>query len=740
MSRAPSLESPLQHTEVSGLPSFLEMEPEPATEPYGLVQGRYELGTVIARGGMGTVYRARDRMLNRTVAVKVLRSRFANRADLLRRFLDEAQIASKLQHPGVVPVYELGAFPDGRPFIAMKLVEGMTLSQLLKERKGTSEDLPNFLKVFDSLVQTVSYAHSRGIIHRDLKPENVMVGAFGEVQVMDWGLAKFLENESTAQTGWSPESIHELQMLAPSADSRLAGSQLTDQNPLAEGFQLDQPLDPNTDDPNLTRHGEIFGTAPYMPPEQARGQTARINRRSDVFSLGAILCEIITGQPPYVGEPLEVRSKAQAGALAEAYARLDRSATDPSLVLLAKYCLAVNPKDRPESAGELNELLQDYFAKSQARARAAELHQLAMENEAAEACAREKLAKRSREFSLLIAALSVIFASILVSGFVWSIRDRNTLVLQANLVQEELNRQIEERDQLILSLIGSNTQSPTPEFTSIDSKIQKALDERNYPLVISLLRQEITEQPNNPKQQKQLAELLEATEDYSEAEKILQKGIELLGGAWSQYLVNFQKSYRATPQALQNRLQLLKADPENLTLRWEVARLLVEQGRYREAVSQYRTLSSQIDPMSTEQVTLVQKEMREASNLMATQLKLPSLLQSDLLLNWETKAEIARVGVLSGKAKEVLPLCEKLQEYDTAYAPLAVRCALLAGGDENQQKALRWLKEALQIRENHQKDSHDLRQIPEARRLGFAPPKEMAPSLAEEWQRLMQGH
>ncbi|MCX7665554.1 MAG: hypothetical protein N2112_08415, partial [Gemmataceae bacterium] len=371
---------------------------------------------------------------------------------------------------------------------------------------------------------------------------------------------------------------------------------------------------------------------------------------------------------------------------------------------------------------------------------AAELHQLAMENEAAEACAREKLAKRSREFSLLIAALSVIFASILVSGFVWSIRDRNTLVLQANLVQEELNRQIEERDQLILSLIGSNTQSPTPEFTSIDSKIQKALDERNYPLVISLLRQEITEQPNNPKQQKQLAELLEATEDYSEAEKILQKGIELLGGAWSQYLVNFQKSYRATPQALQNRLQLLKADPENLTLRWEVARLLVEQGRYREAVSQYRTLSSQIDPMSTEQVTLVQKEMREASNLMATQLKLPSLLQSDLLLNWETKAEIARVGVLSGKAKEVLPLCEKLQEYDTAYAPLAVRCALLAGGDENQQKALRWLKEALQIRENHQKDSHDLRQIPEARRLGFAPPKEMAPSLAEEWQRLMQGH
>src|SRR5438874_6947649 len=142
---------------------------EPESEIIGPIAGRYDLGTRIARGGMGIVYRAQDRHLNRTVAIKIIRSRFLERPDLLRRFLAEARINGRLQHPGIVPVYEVGSLPDARPFIAMKLIEGHTLSRLLRERASPAENQPHFLKVFEALCQTMGYAHQQGVIHRDLK-------------------------------------------------------------------------------------------------------------------------------------------------------------------------------------------------------------------------------------------------------------------------------------------------------------------------------------------------------------------------------------------------------------------------------------------------------------------------------------------------------------------------------------------------------------------------------------------
>src|SRR5262249_22447655 len=158
----------------------------------------------IARGGMGVVLRARDEDLNRSLAVKVLRADFHGVRELERRFREEAQITGQLQHPGIPPVHEIGTLPDGRPFLAMKLIEGRTLEELLKERSGVAAslqladfprqvanlpppDLSRFVAIFEQVCQTLAYAHSRGVIHRDLKPSNVMVGAFGEVQVMDWG-------------------------------------------------------------------------------------------------------------------------------------------------------------------------------------------------------------------------------------------------------------------------------------------------------------------------------------------------------------------------------------------------------------------------------------------------------------------------------------------------------------------------------------------------------------------------
>src|SRR5262245_13606762 len=155
--------------------------------------GRYPVFAELGRGGMGLVLLSSDPELGRELALKVMRGDCAARPDVVQRFVEEAQVGGQLQHPGVVPVYELGTADDGRPYFTMKLVKGQTLAKLLKERPDPSHERVRFLKVFEQVCQAVAYAHSRGVIHRDLKPGNVMVGAFGEVQVMDWGLAKVLD-------------------------------------------------------------------------------------------------------------------------------------------------------------------------------------------------------------------------------------------------------------------------------------------------------------------------------------------------------------------------------------------------------------------------------------------------------------------------------------------------------------------------------------------------------------------
>jgi serine/threonine protein kinase len=148
----------------------------------------YELLGQMARGGMGEVWQVRDPRFNLILALKTLQPRYAGSDTAKSRFLAEAQITAQLQHPGIPPVHDLGELPDGRPFLAMKLVKDDTLADLLKQSPRPAGF--NYLAVFEAIAQAVGYAHAHGIIHRDLKPANVMVGAFGEVQVMDWGLAK----------------------------------------------------------------------------------------------------------------------------------------------------------------------------------------------------------------------------------------------------------------------------------------------------------------------------------------------------------------------------------------------------------------------------------------------------------------------------------------------------------------------------------------------------------------------
>ena len=179
----------------------LEIEYDEELYQVGTSIGRYEISEKISHGGMGIVYRAIDTMLCRDVAIKILLDRHGDRDSLRRRFLDEARVTGQLQHPGIVPIYELGETEGGTPFFAMKLVEGNTLADMLASTGHSARDHSRHLHIFHQVCQTIAYAHSRGVIHLDLKPSNIMVGEFGEVHVMDWGLCRSLVDTSSPPDG-----------------------------------------------------------------------------------------------------------------------------------------------------------------------------------------------------------------------------------------------------------------------------------------------------------------------------------------------------------------------------------------------------------------------------------------------------------------------------------------------------------------------------------------------------------
>ena len=339
---------------------------------------RYQLFGEIARGGMGAVLKGRDPDLGRDLAVKVLLESHHDKPELVRRFVEEAQIGGQLQHPGIVPVYELGAFADRRPYFTMKLVKGRTLSALLAERQSAAHDLPRFLGIFEAVCQTLAYAHARGVIHRDLKPSNVMVGSFGEVQVMDWGLAKVLKEGGVAD---------EATVQRPAEVSVIAT--------VRSGSDVDE-----------SQAGSVLGTPAYMAPEQAAGEVERVDRRADVFGLGSILCEILTGGPAYAGRgSAEILRKAMRGDTADALARLSACGAEVELIALAKDCMAVEPEDRPHHAGAVAERMTAYLAGVQARVQAAE-------RERAVAVARAVEERRRRKLQLGLAAAVMAFMTL----------------------------------------------------------------------------------------------------------------------------------------------------------------------------------------------------------------------------------------------------------------------------------------------------------------------------------------
>jgi serine/threonine protein kinase len=256
---------------------------EAATQP-DLSATRYRLLGKLGQGGMGGVFRVEDSLLAREVALKVI-----NVADpaLSARLLQEARVIAKLEHPGIVPLHDAGTLPDGRPYYTMKLVQGESLDELAKDLGGIADRLRTFLRV----CEPVAFAHAHGVLHRDLKPANVMIGPFGEVLVMDWGLSKLLGETPSRHA--TPE---DRTVALPSASL-------------------------------ATAHGCVLGTPGYMAPEQREGEI--VDPRADVYSLGAILAFLLQFVPQQVPPPLAaICRKAKAENRNERFASVTDLASD----------------------------------------------------------------------------------------------------------------------------------------------------------------------------------------------------------------------------------------------------------------------------------------------------------------------------------------------------------------------------------------------------------------------------
>jgi eukaryotic-like serine/threonine-protein kinase len=285
-----------------------------AAEVPDLSGTRYRLLDRIARGGMGVVFTAEDENLQRRVALKVLDVP-ATDSDLANRLIREARVLAALEHPGIVPVHDVGTLADGRVFYTMKFVEGKRLDKHIE----SVASIPDRLRIFLRICDAVAFAHARGVLHRDLKPANIMVGPFGEVLVMDWGLAKILRGK----------------VLSPAGDA----------DPDATVFEKPKQATSAggaTEISVVTGHGTVMGTPGYMSPEQARGDVELLDARSDIFSLGALLRFLLTGRPEAGSFPNGSRldkslaaicAKATAASPAERYPNVQEMSLDVSRYL-----------------------------------------------------------------------------------------------------------------------------------------------------------------------------------------------------------------------------------------------------------------------------------------------------------------------------------------------------------------------------------------------------------------------
>ena len=319
-----------------GSPTTAAVDDLPLVDP-----AQYIAEREVARGGMGRIVAAHDRHLGRPVALKELLHADGEQAARFRR---EALITARLQHPAIVPVYQAGRWPSGEPFYAMKLVSGRPLDRVIADATTLAARL-SLLPSITAAVEAIAYAHSRRVVHRDLKPANVLVGDFGEIVVIDWGLAKDLDapTDDSVRPAVRPER-------SPSA------SEGESKDALAIGSSSKRTR-PGGESASLTVAGAVMGTPAYMPPEQARGDS--VDERADVFSLGAMLYHTLAGAPPYSARTAtDVIAHAIAGKVVPLSER--KTGAPQDLVAIVERAMAHDPADRYPDAQALAEELRRF--------------------------------------------------------------------------------------------------------------------------------------------------------------------------------------------------------------------------------------------------------------------------------------------------------------------------------------------------------------------------------------------
>lgn len=361
--------------------AFTVAEPEEAAElpvPTTPEKRYLDLG-MIGLGGMGEVRRVRDSVLNRFVAMKILRPEFCDKRGAIARFVAEAQATAQLQHPGVVPVHDIGQLEDGRWFFTMKEVSGATLEEaVLDYLAGRGKyNLRGLVDVLARVCDAVAYAHAHGAIHRDIKPANVLLGGFGEVVVLDWGLVKAMGSPENARSGVITH-LGELK----------------------------------------TKLGSVIGTPAYMPPEQARGAHDEICPASDVYAIGAVLYELLTARRPYEGRMSEVLEAIHSGP------------PDPlptsipaGLGAVCERAMSRDPKDRYPEAAALGEALRAWLDGAEREERALEIVRRADALQPDVELALKASERLAREARALLEELSPA-APVSAKAAGWALQDR----------------------------------------------------------------------------------------------------------------------------------------------------------------------------------------------------------------------------------------------------------------------------------------------------------------------------
>ena len=304
--------------------SFISDNEVPMTPEF---DGRYDLLEEIARGGMGAIFSIKDPVLQRELAMKVVLGNEKGQAPPQRiyRFLREARITAKLSHPGIVPVHELNSDNEGRYFFTMDRINGNELRDvMIAYNSGDPKwDLNRLLEVLLHVCDTLEFAHVRDVIHRDIKPSNIMVGKFGEVYVMDWGLARQING---------PEEDPLMDIISEKVSTNENGSTI------------------------VTKDGAVVGTPSYMSPEQASPETSEIGPWTDVYAVGALLYEILTGSPPYRNSEKPLPGQKVLKLLKEGPPEdVHKLAPDApeDLIQICKIAMQRDPKDRPKDCGEV---------------------------------------------------------------------------------------------------------------------------------------------------------------------------------------------------------------------------------------------------------------------------------------------------------------------------------------------------------------------------------------------------